>query len=167
MALKRKPSEIAPWYGPTRGFSFDREVQAPVIDKYCIGCHNGKPRKDGQTPPDLTVRPKEARGFKIMLGRNRKCNFTPSYWTLRSYVRSTNEADSHLLLPYEFSADSSKLIRMLRKNHHNVTLPPEAWDRLITWIDLSAPYYGTWSENVGKAKVDKYRSVRKIGRAHV
>ena len=160
MALKRKPSEITPWHGPVRGFSFDREVQTPVIDKYCIGCHNGKPRKDAQTPPDLTLRPKEARGFKIMLGRNRKCNFTPSYWTLRSYVRSTNEADSHLLLPYEFSADSAKLIRMLRKGHHNVKLPPEAWDRLLTWIDLSAPYYGTWSENVGTAKVEKYRTVR-------
>ena len=161
MALKRKPSEITPWYGPTRGFAFDREVQTPVIDKYCIGCHNGKARKDDKTPPDLTTRPKETRGFRIMLGRNRKCNFTPSYWTLRSYVRSTNEADSHLLLPYEFSADSAKLIRMLRKGHHNVKLPPEAWDRLITWIDLSAPYYGTWSENVGTAKVDKYRTVRK------
>ena len=120
-----------------------------MIDRYCIGCHDGKAREDGKTVADLTTRPKEARSFTIMLGRNRKCNFTPSYWTLRSYVRSTNEADNHLLLPYEFSADSSKLIQMLRKGHHNVELPPEAWDRLITWIDLSAPAYGTWTENVG------------------
>jgi len=161
IALTRDPAEITPWYGPARGFSFDREVQQPVLDKYCVGCHDGKRRDDGKTPPDLTTRPKDARSFHIMLGRNRKCNFTPSYWTLRAYVRSTNEADNHLLLPYEFSADSSRLIRMLRKGHHNVTLPPEAWDRLITWIDLSAPAYGTWSENVGTAKVDKYRTIRK------
>jgi len=161
MALQRPPAKIKPWYGPVRGFSFSREIQQPVLDKYCIGCHNGKPREDGKTPPDLTARPREARTFRIMLGRNRKCNFTPSYWTLRAYVRSTNEADSHLLVPYEFSADSSKLIRMLRKGHHNVTLPREAWDRLITWIDLSAPAYGTWSENVGAAKVDRYRTIRK------
>ena len=161
MALQHPPAKIKPWYGPTRGFSFAREVQQPVLDKYCVGCHNGKPRPDGKTPPDLTARPREARTFRIMLGRNRKCNFTPSYWTLRSTVRSTNEADNHLLLPYEFSADSSKLIRMLRKGHHNVALPAEAWDRLITWIDLGAPAYGTWSENVGTAKVDKYRTVRK------
>ncbi len=160
MALEREPAEITPWYGPVRGFSFDREVQKPVIDKYCIGCHDGKTREDGKAVVDLTTRPKEARNFKIMLGRNRKCNFTPSYWTLRSYVRSTNEADNHLLLPYEFSADSSKLIQMLRKGHHNVLLPPEAWDRLITWIDLSAPAYGTWNENVGTAKVERYRTVR-------
>jgi len=161
LALQRAPAEITPWYGPTRGFSFVREVQRPVLDRYCVGCHNGTPRDDGRNTPDLTARPREARTFHIMLGRNRKCNFTPSYWTLRAYVRSTNEADNHLLLPYEFSADSSQLIRMLRKGHHGVKLPAEAWDRLITWIDLSAPAYGTWSENVGVAKVDRYRAARR------
>jgi formylglycine-generating enzyme required for sulfatase activity len=160
IALMRAPSEIKPWYGPTRGFSFDREVQVPVVDRYCIGCHDGEDREDGQVIANLTTQPKEARKFTIMLGRDRPCNFTPSYWTLRSYVRSTNEADVHMLLPYEFSADSSKLIQMLRKGHHNVELSPEAWDRLITWIDLSAPAYGTWHENVGEAKVDRYREAR-------
>jgi len=160
MALERGPSEITPWYGPTRGFSFEREVQVPVIDRYCIGCHNGEPRDDGKVLPNLMAQPKEARGFKIMLGRKRHCIFTPSYWTLRGYVRSTNEADVHLLLPYEFSADSSKLIQMLRKGHHNVKIPTEAWDRLITWIDLSAPFYGTWTENVGERRVDEHNATR-------
>jgi hypothetical protein len=37
-----KPIEkIRPWYGPVRGFSFNREVQ-PVLDKYCVGCHDGE-----------------------------------------------------------------------------------------------------------------------------
>ncbi len=161
IALQRQPSEIAPWYGPARGFSFDREVQRPVLDKYCIGCHNGEARKDGKNPPDLRTQPKVVKKFRIMLGRMRSCNFTPSYWTLRSYVRSTNEADNHMLLPYEFSADSSRLIRMLRKGHHNVELSPEAWDRLITWIDMSAPYYGTWTENVGSRKVEASSKIRK------
>ena len=157
LALQHKPSKITPWHGPARGFSFEREIQQPVIDKYCVSCHDGK---DDKSLPNLTAQPKEARGFRIMMGKTRKCNFTPSYWTLRSYVRSTNEADQHLLLPYEFSADSSKLIRMLRKGHHNVELSTEAWDRLITWIDLSAPFYGTWTENVGSNRVDKNRALR-------
>ena len=33
-----------PWYGPKRGFSFMREVQ-PVLDKYCVGCHDGQARR--------------------------------------------------------------------------------------------------------------------------
>ena len=35
---------------------------------------------------------------------------------------------------------------MLQKGHHNVQLDAEAWDRLITWIDLNVPCYGTWHE---------------------
>ena len=40
-AVQRPPSEITPWYGPMRGFSFNREVQ-PVLDKHCVGCHHGE-----------------------------------------------------------------------------------------------------------------------------
>jgi len=40
LAGRRPPSEIAPWYGPRRGFSFEREVQ-PVLDEFCLGCHDG------------------------------------------------------------------------------------------------------------------------------
>ncbi|MDH4241612.1 MAG: hypothetical protein OEW48_18800, partial [Phycisphaerae bacterium] len=52
MASRRQPSEIKAWYGPVRGFSFSREVQ-PVLDKYCISCHNGSIREDGQEIDDL------------------------------------------------------------------------------------------------------------------
>ena len=40
LAARRPPAEIEPWYGPPRGFSFQREVQ-PVLDRYCVGCHDG------------------------------------------------------------------------------------------------------------------------------
>ena len=35
---------------------------------------------------------------------------------------------------------------MLRKGHHNVKLDAEAWDRLITWIDINVPAHGTYHE---------------------
>jgi formylglycine-generating enzyme required for sulfatase activity len=35
---------------------------------------------------------------------------------------------------------------MLRKGHSRVQLDPESWDRLLTWIDLNAPFHGTWTE---------------------
>ena len=56
------------------------------------------------------------------------------------------ESDLHLLPPMEFHADTSELVQMLSKGHHNVQLDAEAWDRLVTWIDLNAPCHGTWSE---------------------
>lgn len=43
MALSGAPQKLRPFYGPTRGFSFIQEIQ-PILDRHCIGCHNG-PRR--------------------------------------------------------------------------------------------------------------------------
>jgi formylglycine-generating enzyme required for sulfatase activity len=152
IAARQKPSEITPWYGPTRGFSFKREVQ-PVLDKYCVGCHDGKPRKDGRKIPDFIARPPVRQGGT---------QFTPSYVALRSYVRGiTMEGDMHILEPYEVHASTTALVQMLEKGHHNVKLPTEAWDRIVTWIDLNTPAHGTWREIVGERKVIQQRDRRR------
>ena len=38
---------------------------------------------------------------------------------------------------------------MLEKGHYGVQLDAEAWDRLITWIDMNTTYHGTWMELAG------------------
>jgi formylglycine-generating enzyme required for sulfatase activity len=130
--VRESPDEIKPWYGPTRGFSFKRDVQ-PVLDQYCAGCHNGA-RKD---IPDLAAKPKNGPG-----------NFTPSYLALHPYVRRPGpESDYHMFAPLEFHPSTSELIQMLRKGHHNVKLDAEAYDRLYTWIDQNVPDHGTWNEH--------------------
>ncbi|MGB2819570.1 MAG: SUMF1/EgtB/PvdO family nonheme iron enzyme, partial [Phycisphaerae bacterium] len=136
-ATAREPVEITPWYGPARGFSFPREVQ-PVLDKYCAGCHDGtKKGKDGKPMPDF--RRTDKKGQR---------NFSPAYHALHPYVRRPGpESDYHLSEPLEYHADGSELIQMLRKGHGRVQLDAEAWDRLITWIDLNVPAHGTWSEH--------------------
>ena len=165
------PVEIEPWYGPPRGFDFQREVQ-PVLNKYCVGCHDGQPRSDGRTIPDLrceelagpyrglplsrlgadrlepelrdkfptTVPASELHGDKRML-------YTPAYEALVPFIRRVNIEDYvGLHVPGEYHADTSELIQMLQKGHHNVRLDHEAWDRLITWIDLNGPCHGTWGD---------------------
>lgn len=142
-AVLRAPSVIQPWYGPARGFSFVREVQ-PVLDAYCIRCHHGRPLDDGQTTFDLTARPARQVPSAFQM------HFTPSYLALRRYVHTpTLESDAHLLPARDFHVDTSKLIQILRDGHYGVDLSAEAWDRLITWIDLNAPAHGTWNEVVG------------------
>lgn len=37
-------------------------------------------------------------------------------------------------------------MQLFRKGHYNVKLDREAWDRLITWIDINVPAYGTFHE---------------------
>jgi len=152
VASRRKPSEITPFFGPRRGFSFNREIQ-PVLDKYCVGCHNGEKRPDGKVTPDLRL----ARELKFRQGR-----FTPSYMALRRLVRTpTIEPDMHMLTVGDFHADTTELIQMLTKGHHGVKLDAEAWERLITWIDVQTPAHGTWREIAGDAHVLAQRDRRR------
>ena len=138
IATGKRPSAISPWYGPMRGFSFAREVQ-PVLDKYCIGCHDGGKRADGKTPPDLRGKDKRP---------DYKGEWTPSYEQLHRFVRRPGpESDYHVQVPLEYHADTSELVQMLQKGHGGVKLDVEAWDRLVTWIDLNVPCHGTWSEH--------------------
>ncbi len=131
MAQQNPPQTLIPWYGPIRGFSFNREVQ-PVLDKSCVGCHDGSDPKV----------PNFSRNQKIQHAR-----FPMSYWNLMKYVRRNGpEGDYHVLTPLEFHANTSRLVQMLEKGHYNVKLDKEAWDRIITWIDLNVPCHGTWNE---------------------
>jgi len=129
LATAKAPRDIEPWYGPARGFSFKREVQ-PVLDRSCVGCHDGSADEGGRHKPDL--RRKDENGWG---------NFTPSYLALHPYVRRPGpESDYHLQKPYEYHANTSELVQMLERD-------AEAWDRLVTWIDLNVPDHGTWSEH--------------------
>ena len=141
LAMRQPPARITPFYGPMRGFHFEREVQ-PVLDRHCVACHNGEARADGQRIPDLR------RGPLVFAGE-REVKFPPAYVALKSYVRNpTAENDMHLLLPYEFHASTTELVQRLEAGHHGVKLDAEAWDRLNTWIDLNTPAWGTWEEMV-------------------
>jgi len=137
--LAGEPSRIEPWYGPVRGFSWDREVQ-PVLDKYCVVCHDGREQADGRTAPDLRRAEPKTLPYS-------DAPFPPSFYALRRFVRSPGlEGDPRVLPVADYHADTSPLVRMLRKGHHNVRLDTEAWDRLATWIDMNSPAYGTWLE---------------------
>jgi hypothetical protein len=149
-ADRSPPAEIRPWYGPPRGFAFRREVQ-PVLDGYCLGCHNGRPGADGRQGPDFTDGP-AVPTLKNTSGLNVSSRFSPSYYQLRRFVRTpTKESDMRVLPPWEYHADTTRLVQLLEKGHYNVRLDPESWDRLITWIDLNAPYHGNWTDIRGDA----------------
>ncbi len=128
VADNRKSEPLAPWYGPPRPFAFAHEV-FPVLEKYCAGCHD-KP---------ATVGP-----------RSKPCFKTPdlAYDTLHPYVhRAGVESDMDLLTPMEYHASTSRLLQMLEKGHHGVTLAGmdcEARERLYCWIDLNVPRIGGW-----------------------
>ena len=131
LASQKKPQQIKPWYGPRRNFDFAREV-ANVVERRCSGCHDGAAEKKnvlGQPLPKLNGAPREI------------------YDNLHPYVRRNGpEGDYHLLNPAEFHADTSELWQRLAIGHHGVQLTQEEKDRLLAWMNLNVPFYGTWSE---------------------
>ena len=154
LAARQPVRELTPWRGPARGFAFAREVQ-PVLDACCVRCHN-----DSTTNrPDLRAKVPGYRGHRVSqmeidrLQLQMRADtqgvlmYTPAYEALLPYIRRVGvEDDVSLLTPGEYHADTSPLIQMLRRGHHGVALDAEAWDRLVTWIDLNAPCHGTWHE---------------------
>ena len=154
-AMQRRPSSLKPFYGEPRGYSFTREIQ-PVLDKYCLGCHDGKmDLKEGNFDKagryqvaDHVVGTGEDCGKKFAeSGLPDFSDPKTACRLLHPYVRRNGpEGDYHLLTPLEFHADTSELIQMLQKGHHNVKLDTESWEKLYAWIDLNAPFKGTWSE---------------------
>lgn len=165
-AALKTPVEIEPWHGPARGFDFEREVQ-PVLDKFCVGCHDGSSEKPdlraerfaqsyegsplsnlGASRLDPQLIPKFAacESNHKFIG-NVKMRYTPAYEALIPFIRRVNIEDHvGLHVPGEYHADTSELIQMLEKGHHNVELDGEAWDRLVTWIDMNGPCHGTWGD---------------------
>ena len=147
LALRKEPAKIAPWHGPARGFSFNREVQ-PVLDAYCVRCHDGE-----QAQPDLRRQP-DVRAGMPGKGYDEAARFPPAYLALKRFVRGyTMESDMHLLNPYEYHASTTELVRRLERGHKGVALSAEAWDRLNVWIDLNTPAHGTWTEICGTNRV--------------
>ena len=130
-AAKQKPQKITPFQGPVRSFSFLNEVQ-PLLDKNCVSCHDGKKETLPNFADTSRVKGAPAPG-------------SVSYWALHPFVRRNGpEGDYTGLRATEFSADTSELIQVLKKDHYGVTLSPEEWEKLYTWIDMNAPYLGEW-----------------------
>ncbi len=152
-AALREPSLIEPsFFAPVRGFNFAREVQ-PVLDRHCTQCHGGE---DGQAEPYL-------KGDKMIddwssqiagnAGRNGG-KFSTSYAGLHRYVRRPGiESDMRVLSPMDYHFSSTELGKMLRDGHQGVKLDRESLERLVTWVDLNAPFHGTWSEITGNQRV--------------
>jgi hypothetical protein len=136
MALKRTPSRIAPGPDGSKPFSYPILVQ-PVLNQHCVNCHSG---------------PKAAKG--IVLTGDPAGAFTASYNSLAPFVsyseweggnfrRSNSEP---LTRPGFFGARASRLTSLLANGHEEVKLTHREMERLVTWMDTNALFYGTFNK---------------------
>jgi hypothetical protein len=131
-SFARGPSRLEPWYGPPRLFSYTAEVQ-PVFDKHCTCCHDY-----GQKA-----------GEKLNLSGDLGLLFNTSYVELRSknLVHVVDAGPFQVQMPKSWGSHVSRLAKYVLQGHDDreidreVRLDPETIDRVLTWIDINAPYY--------------------------
>lgn len=136
MAMTRPPSHIEPGPEGSHPLSYPLLVQ-PVLDQHCVRCHNPA-RPDG----------------KVILTGEPKGRFTASYLALAPLVpfaawggkpgdfRVVNSEP--VTQPGFFGARNSQLMKLLRNGHEGVQLGTHDLNRLITWMDANALFYGTF-----------------------
>ena len=138
---KPTPIKTMPW-SHEDGFSFERDIQKQVLNRYCIGCHSSKNAKKRNIPDfeDNTLE------LYPELKQN-TIKYPRKFYNFHPWVRRPGpESDYHMFRPMEYHASTSELVQMLKRGHHGVKLSDDAWRRLYTWIDLNVPYAGSWSE---------------------
>ncbi len=158
-ASKGQPKKLQPWFGPERLFSYVEEVQ-PVFDKYCLCCHDyGK--KGAET---------------VNLAGDLNMIFNTSYTQLRfKELVTVPGAGPHLKLPpRSWGSSKSRLTKIVSGTHPRPEIDqkrkelgvwfdqntnPEAYERIITWIDINAPYYPVYgsayqNNRFGRAPID-------------
>jgi hypothetical protein len=126
----KPPEKLKSWYGEPREFNYMAEVQ-PVFDKHCVMCH------------DFGT---EA-GKKLNLARDRNVIFNTSYNELwrKKYVIVTGTGPCKIPSPKSWGSHASPLVKTLQKGHQNIELSKEEFERIITWIDINAPFYGSFA----------------------
>ena len=134
MAARREPSAIRPGPDGAKPFSYPLLVQ-PVLDRHCVACH----------------RPEKAEGNVVLTGAPAG-RYTVSYnalaplvphsaWRDGDFRRTNSEPMS---VPDFFGARGSRLMKMLLAGHEGVELTAEDIERLATWMDANALFYGTF-----------------------
>ncbi|MGM0486761.1 MAG: hypothetical protein ACQESR_08365 [Planctomycetota bacterium] len=133
---RHRAPKLRPWYGEPRLFSYTAEVQ-PVFDKHCVGCHEYG---------------KEA-GKTLNLAGDLGLVFNASYVDLRrkGYVNVVGAGPTDVQMPKSWGSHASRLANVLLEGHGDpeiddqIDLDQESFRRIVTWIDINAPYYPTYA----------------------
>lgn len=179
-ALRGAAQELTPFYGPPRGFSFQRKIQ-PILDRHCIGCHSDRARQRGEAASGAPARPEQdgvaqdTKSVFSLLGEGNLDEQAKRIWS-DAYLNLTRggphplvnwlsaQSAPPLLPPIHAGAAQSGLMTMLREGHNNVTLNREELDKFAAWIDLLVPYCGDYAEAAAwtEEEAEKYdRFMRK------
>jgi hypothetical protein len=128
-ALHRAPSRLEPVDGVPDVYDFPRDIQ-PILDRHCVSCHQPSKREGG-----------------VLLTGHRGPIYSHSYFSLTRHGQfndGRNRAKGNYP-PRALGATESPLMAKLNGQHYDVQVP-EAQQRILRyWIEVGAPYPGTYA----------------------
>lgn len=135
MALTRPPSEIEPGPDGSNPLSYPLLVQ-PVLDRLCVSCHGADTPAGSENAPIVLTGEAEGPYSKSYNALAKRVPFS-SWGTLDGNGEPATQPD-------RFGARASTLMQMLLEGHQQVALNGDDRNRLITWMDANALFYGTF-----------------------
>lgn len=134
-SLPSRPSRIQPISGTPDVFDFPRDIQ-PILDQLCVDCHGYQATERGGP---------YAGG--VVLSGDRGPMFSHAYFTMtvqQLFSDNRNQAVSNLP-PRSVGSSASRILTMLDGSHHGVVADDHQRNMLRLWIDVGAPYPGTYA----------------------
>ncbi len=145
LAMARSPKSLTPPEWGTEGFDYSRIVQ-PVLDRHCVECH------DSVDPPngiDLTGGKTDY--FNVSYDILARENQGASGTQYVNWIPTYNGQEQNILeiTPKAWGSPRSRLAEVVLSGHPGKKGKPRIqlaeWERrrVLAWIDLNVPYYGT------------------------
>ena len=137
LAMQREPSVLEPGPDGSRPWSYPRLVQ-PILDRHCIGCHDGSGTDDEK---------------RLDLRGARLGEFSVSYESLKPYARwyewGEHSIEAIVTRPGNMPADVSPLTGILSEHVRGGRIDLSDRDRrtIYLWLDGNASFYGCFSDN--------------------
>ena len=125
-AFKRAPSKLAAEVSSGAiPFNFYKLVKEPVFDKKCVPCHT-KMRPKHPKAPDMSYR---------SLAKNKYAFGLPGEIGMRMLGTGGSRTT-----PGRFGAHASGLVKILKtaKQHKDLKLTKDEWQRITLWLDLNS-----------------------------
>ncbi|MFV1965359.1 MAG: hypothetical protein ACC628_08045 [Pirellulaceae bacterium] len=166
LALECGPQPLDRFYGPARGFSFEKEIQ-PILDRHCVSCHFDRTMTVHLERPFEEEDPIAGRAFSLLgdVSNDERAGrgWSDSYLALtgaqfekpRSAWQGkpnrlvrwiTAQSEPTTLPPYYAGSTQSELLDLLENGHAGVPLSRSDLDKIACWIDLGVPYCGDYTE---------------------
>ncbi len=151
MALQRKPSSIEPIKDCPDVFDFPRDIQ-PILDNLCVDCHGYKKTERGGPYAG-----------SIVLTGDHGPMFSHAYYEMtvhKMFSDGRNLIKSNYA-PRTLGSSASRVLKMLDGSHYNVKASRHEKRMMRLWIEVGAPYPGTYAA-LGGGSIGGYQENKQV-----